>query len=517
MRKKSDWIYFALLAAILIVYSQVGTHGFVDYDDPQYVVDNPHVRDGFSWGWAFTSLDQFNWFPLTWLSHMLDCQLFGLDAGLHHWTNVILHAISTLLLFGLLKRMTGARWASAFVAFAFGLHPLHVESVAWIAERKDVLSALFWFLTIWAYLNYVERPGPVRYVIVMAAFACGLMSKPMIVTLPFALLLLDYWPLKRFNVIEKVPLIAMAMGASVITFIAQKQGGAVAVLDRVPVAARLENALITYIVYVAKFVFPTHLAVFYPYLRAQSWQWVLAGLALLGMTVFVVWERRRRPYLAVGWLWYLGTLVPVIGLVQVGAQSRADRYTYIPTIGISIMIAWAAAELIQNRRALAWAGGAVAAMWCVLTWQNLTYWQNSETLFLHAIEVTDQNYVAYNNLGGLRRRQGRIADAVLDFENAVKIQPESPEALDNLGEALTTEGRAEEAIPPLGGSGEGAAGFCEGARGSRFGADARRSNGGSGGGVSRGAASRPGESRRRVQTWRGSGGGGTHAGGAAAF
>jgi len=444
--------------AILAVYGGIWTHDFINYDDPSSVTDNPRVRDGFTWGgveWAFTSMDDANWFPLNRLSHMLDCQLFGLSSGPHHLVNVVLHVFNSLLLFMILKRMTKARWPSAFVTLAFALHPLHVESVAWVAERKDVLSALFWFLTIWAYLNYVERPTRLRYLAVVGWFVCGLMSKPMIVTLPFALLLIDFWPLHRIQqsvsraIIEKLPLIGLSAGASVITYIAQARSGAVAVTDHVPLVARLENALISYWVYIEKFIWPTNLAVFYPYQEASSWEWILGGTAISTMTVFAVQQRERRPFLAVGWLWYLGTLVPVIGLVQVGSQSRADRYTYIPLVGISIIIAWGAGELIKSRRALIAAAVTVTLIWSGLTWRNLQNWQNSETLFVHALQTTDHNYVAYNNLGSILQGQGRVEEAAAAFERAVKIQPESPEALDNLGEALTRLGKDDEAITHL--------------------------------------------------------------------
>lgn len=451
-------IYAGLLVATLAVYSQIGSHDFVDYDDPAYVANNPHIRSGFTWDsvrWAFTSIDDDNWFPLTRLSHILDCQIFGLDAGMQHWTNVVLHMMSALLLFAFLKRMTAARWPSAFVAFVFALHPLHVESVAWIAERKDVLGGLFWFVTIWAYLRYVERPSPGRYVAVLVAFGCGLMTKPMIVTLPFALLLVDYWPLRRLKAtprvfLEKLPLIALSIAASIVTLIAQNHGRAVVALERFPFGLRLENAIISYIVYIGKFLWPTNLAVFYPHPGAiPTWQWILGGAALAGITLAVILERNRRPYLITGWLWYVGTLVPVIGIVQVGAQARADRYTYIPLIGVSVMIAWGAAEVVRYRRAVTWAGVAVAAIWCVITWRNVEDWRDTETLFTRAVEVTDRNFVAYNNRGLFRRRSGRIADALSDFERAAQILPEDPRAQDNLGEALTTAGRVDEAIPHL--------------------------------------------------------------------
>jgi protein O-mannosyl-transferase len=446
------WISLALVIAILAVYSGVGSHQFVDYDDNDYIASNPHVRDGFTWSgirWAFTSVDQSNWFPLTWLSHMLDCEWFGLNAGAHHLMSLAIHALATLALFAALKRLTKARWPSAFVALAFALHPLHVESVAWAAERKDVLSALFWCLTLWAYAIYAERPSRPRYAAVLALFACGLMSKPMTVTLPFVLLLIDYWPLKRRAIAEKLPMFAMSAAASAVTFIAQRRGGAVAETVVAPLVSRMENALVSYAVYLENFFWPSNLAVFYPYVEPAAWAWISAGFVLAAISVFVVAQRTARPFLAVGWFWYLGTLAPVIGLIQAGSQARADRYTYLPTIGISIMIAWACAEFVSNRRALAIAVTAIGVAWAVLTGRNVANWQSTETLFTHAIEVTDGNYVAYNNLGNLRRREGRFEDAAADFESAVRIQPSSADAQDNLGVALTALGRIDDAVPHL--------------------------------------------------------------------
>jgi tetratricopeptide (TPR) repeat protein len=388
---------------------------------------------------------------------MLDCQLFGLASGPHHLVNLALHLFSTLLLFAVLKRMTRQLWLSAFVAAAFAVHPLHVESVAWMAERKDVLSAAFWFLTIWTYLNYVERPTLRRYLLTVAWFLCGVMSKPMVVTLPFVLLLIDFWPLQRLRlfrraIVEKLPMILIAAVSSAVTYLVQSGGGAVTATEHLPLLSRFENAIVAYCVYIVKFIWPTNLAVFYPYSELPVWQWILAGLVLAALTVLAVQQRQRRPYLTFGWFWYLGTLVPVIGLVQVGAQSRADRYTYIPMVGIFVIVAWGARELIRSDRALAAAAIVSCLIWCGLTWRNLENWQNSETLFTHALQATDRNFVAYNNLGSIRQHQGRIEEAVSDFENAVKIQPESPEALDNLGEALTALGRNDEAITHLTGA-----------------------------------------------------------------
>jgi tetratricopeptide (TPR) repeat protein len=449
------WIYLALAVATLACYSQVGTHDFVNFDDRAYVPDNPHVRTGLSFAnlrWAASSIEQSNWFPLTWLSYMLDCQIFGLDSGAHHWTNVILHIAATLLLFAVFKRMTASTWPSAFVAIAFGLHPLHVESVAWIAERKDILCALFSFAAIWAYLSYVERPTIASYLTVAAAFACALLSKPMAVTLPFVLLLLDWWPLKRAKTsrvsIEKLPLIALAAAVSIVTFIAQQRSGAVA---GVPVSfpGRVENALLSYVVYIAQFLWPANLAVFYPYFEIPAWKWLSAAAVIAIISAIVITQRASRPYLLVGWLWFLGTLIPVIGLVQVGSQSHADRYTYIPSIGLAVMIGWGAAELVKNTKALAAGVLAAGLLWSIVTWNNVEHWKDSDTLFSHAIAVTQDNFVAYNNLGVLRRTQGRIDDAVANFAEAVRIQPESFDAQNNLGEALTSAGRPDEAIPHL--------------------------------------------------------------------
>jgi tetratricopeptide (TPR) repeat protein len=439
------------------VYSPVRTHAFINYDDPLYIAGNPHVREGITWDgilWALTSLEHSNWFPLTWWSHMLDCQFFGLDAGSHHMMGVFLHALSTVALFILLMRMTGARWASGFAALVFGVHPLHIESVAWAAERKDVLSALFWILTLFAYVLYVEKPDAKRYAAVVALFVCGLMSKPMVVTLPFLMLLLDFWPLqRRFTralVIEKIPLFALSIAGSVMAFLAQKQSGAVAALQEIPFPLRAENALVTYVAYIAKWIWPTRLAIFYPFPdRIPAWQWLGALALLVAITALVVRARTARPYLAVGWFWYLGTLVPVIGLVQVGSQARADRYTYLPAIGISILVAWLAQDLIKSRQVLSTITGVLGCIWCAVTWVNLPAWQNSETVFRHAVDVTDQNWIAYNNLGGTLRRVGRLDEAIADFQNALRIHPGFADIEDNLGEALIASGRLDQAIPHL--------------------------------------------------------------------
>ena len=410
-----------------------------------------------------TSFDAANWFPLTWLTHMADYQLFGMESGWHHLTNVWLHSLAVLLLFAALKRMTGARWPSAFVAFLFALHPLHVESVAWVAERKDVLSALFWFLTLWCYARYVERPGAGRYLAVLVAFCLGLMAKPMIVTLPFALLLLDVWPLERaprpwrWNaaawkplLVEKLPLLALAAGASMLTFLAQRHGGAVAPLAGIPLALRLENGLVSYVAYLGDMLWPAGLAVLYPLPHALPvWEVAAAGLVLVGISLAVARQFPPRPYLAVGWCWYLGTLVPVIGLVQVGSQSRADRYTYVPMIGIAIMLAWGAAELADRRprarKAVIAAACAACAACLPATWFQIQYWASSETLFRRALQVTGNNFTMHNNLAEYYLQEGRNEEARVQAAEALDINPYYLDAHVNLASALSHLGRPGEA------------------------------------------------------------------------
>jgi len=457
------WISLGLLLMTLAIYAQLRNHDFINYDDPVYVTENPQVRNGLTWDglvWAFSSAHDANWIPFTWLSHMLDCQMFGLHAGPHHLINLALHATSVLLLYGFLKRTTGSRWPSAFVAFAFALHPLHVESVAWVAERKDVLNGLFWILTLWAYLYYTERRSVSRYLLMVTVFCCGLMSKPMIVTLPFVLLLLDVWPLRRVTkavtplLLEKLPLVALSILGSAVAYLAQLHEGVVSSVNQVPIALRIQNALVTYVIYISNFFIPTNLAVVYPDIPERPvWQEIVVVLVLAGITVLVARKITRRPYLAVGWLWYLGTLVPVIGLVQIGVQSRADRYTYIPMIGISIMLAWAVPDVVKGSR---WGNVALAILtilgcsgWIASTWLNLQYWQNSISLFQQAAGVTHRNYIAYNNLGDALRADGRIAEAVSSFRVAVRIRPDNAQAQDNLAVALIALGNTDEAIPHL--------------------------------------------------------------------
>ena len=453
-------IWLGLILSIFAVYAQVGHFDFNTYDDDVYVYNNVHVQEGLTAGsikWAFTGVVSNNWMPVTLLSHILDGQLFQMQSGMHHLVNVLFHALAAVLLFVVLHRATRARWASAFVAFVFALHPLHVGSVAWVAERKDVLSACFFFLTLYLYVRYTERPSPGRYLLMAGAFCLGLMSKPMLVTLPFTLLLFDVWPLRRVQwpkiLWEKLPLVGLSTIASVVTYMVQRETGSV---RAIPLATRMENALISYAGYIGQTFWPTRLAVFYPYPKSiPAWQAVMAGAFILGVSAFAIYASRTRPYVTTGWFWYLGTLVPVIGLVQVGMQSHADRYTYIPMVGLSIILAWGAADVVNQwvakwpRTAPAIAAAALVscAVCMAVAWSNAAYWRNSETLYQHAIDVTRDNWVAEYNLGHyLMNTPGRTSDAIPHFEAALRIEPDDADSNNNLGACLLDKGRAADAI-----------------------------------------------------------------------
>ena len=455
-------LFIAVCTAV--VYGQTVGHEFVNYDDGKYVYENVHVRNGLSWegvGWAFTTLWASNWHPLTWLSHMLDCELFGLNAGVHHLGNVLLHILNSMLLCLVLRNMTGAVWRSAMVAALFALHPLHVESVAWVAERKDVLSTLFFMLTLGAYARYADRPSRTRYGLVFVFLALGLMAKPMLVTVPFVLLLLDYWPLERFRltqtnalrllVMEKVPLFVLVAASSLVTFVAQQRGGATSLTFVVPFGLRIANALVSYVAYPGKILWPTGLAVLYPYRDAVSTvQWAGAAAVLAGVTVLVIWASRKRRYPAVGWLWYLGTLVPVIGLVQVGMQSMADRYTYVPAMGLFVMAVWGMADLLARWRLgrvvhAAMAGVVIVA--CMIgTWFQVDCWANTVTLFEHALKVARPSALAHNNLGLAFAEQGKREKAIAHYQEALRIHPTYAKAHANLGVLLMEKGKSSEAI-----------------------------------------------------------------------
>jgi tetratricopeptide (TPR) repeat protein len=454
-----------LIAASVAVYAPVSHFGFVTWDDPEYVVGNVHVSQGLTWQgarWALTSTDEANWHPVTWLSHMLDVQLYGMNAGPQHVTNLVIHILDALLLLGLLYRMTGALGRSTFVAGLFAVHPLHVESVAWISERKDVLSTMFWLLTMWAYVAYVRRPGRGRYLPMLLLFALGLMAKPMLVTLPFVLLLLDFWPLQRGLelprlVKEKLPLFALAAISSVVTVLAQRHGGAVAGLERLPLGIRLTNAPASYLAYIGKMLWPVRLAAFYP-LHASTpvLQVTLGALLLIGVTILAFRAGQRHGYLLVGWLWYVGTLIPVIGLVQAGSQSMADRYTYVPLIGLFLIAAWGAPELVARWRygrvAIPVAAVCVLLMCTALARAQVGYWSDSAALWQHALEVTEDNYVAHASLGKVLLDEGKAGEAIPHFTETLRIQPNYVEAKNNLGMALAWRGKLDEAAQQFAGA-----------------------------------------------------------------
>lgn len=451
----------AIAIATVVAYIGVRRNGFVYYDDPKYVTENQIVHGGLTMHgikWAFTTGTDANWFPVTWLSHMLDVELFGVNPAAHHLTSLVIHIASTLLLLVALTWMTKAPGRSAFVAGLFALHPLHAESVAWIAERKDVLSTFFFMLTLCAYAQYARRPSALRYGAVAAFLALGLMCKPMLVTLPFLLLLLDVWPLKRIGnhsigrlVREKAPLFGLVIASSVVTFTVQRSGGAVGGLDAYPFPTRVGNAIASYAEYIRMMLWPSGLAAFYPYPESISPAIVAGALAVLGAVTFAAIKlARSRPYILVGWLWYLGTLVPVIGIVQVGNQALADRYTYIPLIGLFIILAWGAADVAKRwrlpRAGLATAAAILLIALAVITQRQVGYWNDSTTLWTHALAVTIDNHLAHNNLGRELAEKGRFDEAIAEYNAALRIKPAYATALTNLGAALAKSGKKEDAI-----------------------------------------------------------------------
>jgi hypothetical protein len=462
-------ISVALVAVTLATYAAVRDFDYVELDDPVYVTENAQVRAGLTLEgvrWAFTTGTAANWHPLTWLSHMLDVSLFGVSPGPHHLVNLVLHVASTLLLFLLLNRMTTSPWRSGFVAAVFALHPLHVESVAWVAERKDVLSACFWMLTMTAYVDYVRRPSRLRMAAVTGIFALGLMAKPMLVTLPFVLLLLDLWPLQRWSrselraliplVKEKLPLFALTAASSIITVVVQSRGGAMAGLQTVPLGLRVENAITSASGYLSKMIWPVDLSLLYSLPDSVSVSHLAVSLLVLAtITVLAFRSISTRPFLLVGWLWYLGTQVPVSGIIQVGVQAMADRYTYIPMIGIAIMVAWAPGpSMVRSSAARAILGGAglalVVAM-AVLTRARLPVWQNNVTLFtdatMHTMGVDE--YAAHLALGATLLQEKRFDEARVHYQRANELRPKSAEATYGMGLAYLHAGRAAEAIGPL--------------------------------------------------------------------
>ena len=469
-RKLELIVCMFLVATSLLAYMQVINFDFLNYDDGLYVVENPHIKGNLTLEniiWAFSTGYAANWHPLTWLSHMLDFGVYGLNPMGHHWTNLQIHIANSILLFLFLKYLTGVLWRSALVAALFAIHPLHVESVAWVSERKDVLCAFFWILSMWAYTGYVRQPKKIRYVLLIILFIFGLMAKPMIVTLPFVLLLLDFWPLSRFQymlhkqqiptfkvivrlVREKIPLFILSAASSIITFFVQQHGGAVSSIEYLPLMARVSNAIVSYTVYIGKMIWPLHLAVLYPLREWYPLQVMMSGLLLLVLSGLAILYRRRFPYLITGWFLYLGTLVPVIGLVQVGIQRMADRYTYVPLIGLFIIVAWGMADISAKWRyqktVVAVFSSIILFFYMVCTWFQVGYWQNGITLFKHTVEVTYNNSIAHCELGRALNQSGKPNEALGHYFKALQINPNSVEAHNNIGIILACQNKDKEAI-----------------------------------------------------------------------
>jgi len=454
---KSWWVVVVLIAINLISYAPVWHYPFVNYDDPEYVSANPAVTSGLTWNavsWAFTTGHASNWHPLTWLSHMADVEVFGLNAAPHHVVNFAFHVGSTLLLFWFFNRTTSALGPSAFVAALFAVHPLHVESVAWIAERKDVLSMFLGACTLCAYMRYVRRPNPKSYLLVFGLLALGLMAKPMLVTMPFLLMLLDFWPLGRLRfepgsnwtklVREKIPLLLLVAASSIVTYIVQKQGGSMG-LEPIPLATRIANACTAYFVYAWRMIWPANLAVLYPVSGTPVRWWGAAALGLVVLSVLAIWVHRTRPYITVGWFWFVGTLVPVIGIVQVGRQATADRYTYLPLIGLFLMTAFGVQDLVASSQG-GKLGRLIAATMAIAmcmygTQTQLQYWSNSLALWQHTIDVTSDNALAHNNFGTALEDAGEIDKAISHYSDAARIEPMYAEAHYNLAKTILKSGK----------------------------------------------------------------------------
>ena len=476
MRVYRNGLLCLVLACITLgVFWQVGDHQFINYDDPLYITSNTNVKAGLTGKnilWAFTTMAASNWHPLAWLSHMTDVEVFGLSARGHHLTNAFIHTASTLLLFLLLTQITASPWKSLFVSALFALHPLHVESVAWAAERKDVLSGLFWFLTLLFYAGYVKHRTFKFYLLTLFSFIVGLMTKPMLVTLPPVMILMDYWPLNRFQseepadglkglfrgygsfsilVKEKVPFFLLSLLSAVVTMFAQRSGGTVSSFEAVPLVFRIENALIVYTKYIAKTIWPQNLAFLYPFpLSLPLWQVLASSVILILVTIATIHFWRRKPYFFVGWFWFFITLLPVIGLIQVGSQSMADRYTYIPLIGLFIMVSWGVPDLLRGLR---YRSAILITLSCVVifaltltTWRQLGYWKDNISLYRHTLDVTNNNYIILNNLGIALAERGEVEAAIQAYQEALRIWPGSVTAHVNLGAALADRGKLDEAI-----------------------------------------------------------------------
>ena len=459
---RSSLICVALAALTFLLFWPVSKAGFISYDDPDYVSQNPVVQQGITVEgikWAFTTGHSGNWHPITWISHMLDVQLFGDSPHAQHLINVCFHIANVLLLFLLLQKMTRMQWRSAVVAALFAVHPLHVESVAWISERKDVLSTMWALLATWFYADIVHKRKPLRvFSFTSCCFALALMSKPMFVTLPALFLLLDLWPLQRttFNELkrsaplllnEKFPLLALAVLSSFVTYFVQQAGGAVRSVNEFGIGHRIANALLGYAVYLRKMLWPSDLAIFYPHAPVvDSVAVVVAAVVLITITCSAFLHRRKRPYLLIGWLWYIGMLLPVIGIIQVGEQAMADRYTYFPLVGVFVGIVWGISELIADRERVATVCAVLAVGACsAFTWKQASYWKDNQSLFGNAIQVIDRNYLAHNHLATDFLRSGNVAEAKKHLEQAVAFRPQFADARANLGSLLAEEGKLADA------------------------------------------------------------------------
>ena len=468
---RSDyWIAFCLVLASLAVYGPVADYPFINLDDSLYVFENPHIREGLSLKgirWALTATYASNWHPLTWLSHMTDITLFGMYPGRHHLTNLYLHVLNSLVLFLLLKRIVGGDWKCGMVAILFALHPINVESVVWVAQRKTLICALFWILTVWSYSRYAENPGVGRYMAVLLCFVLGFLAKPAIVSLPIILLFLDHWPLDRYStgcvlfsiksrapmrglILEKIPLFLLAAVGSILTYGAQKSGGAVTTLTVLPLDVRISNAVISYISYLKKTFLPLHLSILYPHPQSIP-GWQVAGSALLlGLISFLAVKAvRRHPYVMVCWLWYGVALIPMIGIVQVGVQAMADRYAYIPLIGIFILLVWSMADISSNwgyrKIKLASIAGILIITLIGITRAQVQTWRNSISVFGHALSATTGNYLAHNQMGMALAGLGRIDEALIHYAKAIEINPKFESAHFSVGVALFLKGRFDEA------------------------------------------------------------------------
>ncbi len=471
MRKKYHYlIIISLIVASGLAFSPIAGNDFINFDDGQYITENNHIQSGINVNhikWAFSDIVGCNWHPLTLLSHMLDWTLFGANAHAHHLVSLLLHIGAVIFLFLFLNKTTHNVWSSAFVAFFFAVHPLRVESVAWASERKDVLSMFFGMATLYSYAFYAESSKTAKYSLCLMLFILALMSKPMMVTLPFVLMLLDYWPLQRWQkamkqesnsdhslkalFVEKIPFICLAIIVSLITFWIQNREGAVSLKDALPFFTRAANAIVSYAAYLQNIFWPVNLSVFYPYNFSPNIKAIIfSGMIIIVITFAVFYYVRKLPLLMVGWFWYLGTLVPVIGLVQIGGQSMADRYTYLPSIGISIMLAWAIPHMMKRRKIrkiiLGPACLSLLIIMSILTWKQCLYWKDSATLFSHALQVTKNNYLAHNNFGLALNAQGKTKEALEHYSESIRIKPDYIFAYINRGSIYNNFGRYQSAI-----------------------------------------------------------------------